>query len=151
MLSGCLAPWLPSSVVPWLPGSLVASWLTSCLAPLLPAAWLPGSLAAWLPSCLISRWPETVPRADPENPGPGGQKHTGTQPQSFEPPRGQGGDRREFSGPHSKAKASIQVPQPRIQDPGPGGQKRTGLQPHSFRACVFGGPAGVFGISPLLS
>ena len=68
------------------PGSL-AAWLSGSLM----ALCLPGSRAAWAQGGAETH----RPREDPADPGSGGQKRTGLEPQSF-PPRG-GGD--VFGGP----------------------------------------------------
>ena len=67
----CLAPWIPSLLAAWLQGSLAVRLL-------------PGSLAP-------RRLGPTVPQEDPADPGSGGRKRTGLQPQAVWEGRG-GGD-----------------------------------------------------------
>ena len=82
---GYLAAWLPGCLAPWLLAGSLAPWLLGCLA-----SWLPGSRVVprdppdprtWLPGLAPGR-PERAPREDPADPGPGGRKRTGLQPQA---------------------------------------------------------------------
>ena len=109
---------VPGSLAAWLPGSLMALWL-------------PGSRAAWAPGR-----PETRPREDPADPGSGGQKRTGLQPQAVWKGGGQAWDsgvRICRTPPPYKAKALKQGGDP--ENPHGGGVRKRACV-CMWRACV---------------
>ena len=83
---GSLDPYIAGSLAPWLPGCLAPYWIYGSLAPgqLGPREVGNGPEGTSGSQDVAPRsGPKEIPREDPADPGPGGSKRTGLQPQSF--------------------------------------------------------------------